>query len=262
MSATWDPRQYEQYGGLRLRPALELLERVQVDDPRQVYDLGCGVGEIARIMADRWPAAHVVGSDRSEAMLEKARDAGPTRVTWKVEDAAMWAPEAPADVIFSNAMLHWIEGHRTVFPRLAGALVKGGVLAVQMPLSWPEPSHQLMRATLADGNGGRGYGDDALRTRMGRRWVESADFYYDCLRPSCSEVDIWQTTYVQVLTGTDPVLEWVKGSGLRPVLDALDGEERDGFLEEYASRLREAYPTRAGGETLYPFPRLFIVARR
>jgi len=262
MSTSWDPGQYGKYGGLRLRPALELLARVDVDAPENVYDLGCGVGEIARLMADRWPGARVVGSDRSDAMLEKARAAGPSRVHWQVDDAAAWEPDTPADVIFSNAMLHWIEGHAALFPRLANALRVGGVLAVQMPLSWSEPSHRLIRETLADGNHGRGYGSPALRARMGRRWVENADFYYDCLRPICSEIDIWETRYVQVLSGADPVLAWVKGTGLRPVLDELDGAELDGFLDEYAARLREAYPERPGGETLYPFPRLFLVARR
>ena len=119
-----------------------------------------------------------------------------------------------------------------------------------------------MRETLATGNSGQGYGADELRARMGRRWVEDADFYYDHLRPHCGEVDIWETRYVQILEGEDPVLEWVKGSGLRPVLDALEGVEREGFLSEYASRLREAYPRRSRGETLFPFARLFIVARR
>lgn len=261
-STTWDPRQYKHYGGLRLRPALELFERVDVERPTAVYDLGCGVGEIARLMTERWPEAEVVGSDSSEAMIEKARAGGESRVTWQVDDASTWAPPKPADVIFSNAMLHWIPGHDELFPRLVRHLRPGGVLAAQMPLSWPEPSHRLIRETLQGGNGGRGYGDATLRERMDRRWVEDAAFYYDLLRPLCSEVDIWETRYVQVLEGDDPVLEWVKGTGLRPVLDALDGSEKESFLADYGARLRAAYPKRAGGETLYPFPRLFLVVRR
>lgn len=262
MSTSWDPRQYKHYGGLRLRPALELFERIDVDGPRNVYDLGCGVGEIARLMADRWPDAQVVGSDSSEAMIEKARAAGESRVRWTVEDASKWSAPQPADVIYANAMLHWLPGHDTIFPHLCEQLRPGGVLAVQMPLSWPEPSHRLMRETLAAGNAGRGYGDAALRAKMDRRWVDDADAYYDILKPRCAEIDIWETRYVQVLDGEDPVLEWVKGSGLRPILDALEGSELEGFLAEYGARLREAYPRRAAGETLYPFPRLFIVARR
>ena len=262
MATTWDPTQYDRYGDHRLRPALELLGRVHVESPRTVFDLGCGAGEIARIMAERWPDASVVGCDSSEAMLAKARAAGPSRVSWQVQDARTWQPGEPADVVYSNAMLHWIEGHDTLFPRLVRSLRAGGVLAVQMPLSWPEPSHRLMREILAEGNGGRGYGDDALRAQLGRRWVEDAEVYYDLLRPLCSQIDIWETRYVQELRGADPVLEWVKGSGLRPVLDALHGDELDGFLSEYRGQLREAYPRRSGGETLYPFPRLFVVVRR
>lgn len=262
MGTSWDPRQYKHYGGLRLRPALELFERIDVDRPRRVYDLGCGVGEIARLMAERWPDAQVVGSDSSAAMIEKARAAGASRVQWVVEDAATWAAPQPVDVIYSNAMLHWLPRHDTVFPRLVEQLRPGGVLAVQMPLSWPEPSHRLMRETLAAGNGGKGYGDATLREQMDRRWVDDADAYYDLLKSRCSEIDIWETRYLQVLEGEDPVLEWVKGTGLRPILDALQDAELEGFLAEYAARLREAYPPRAGGETLYPFPRLFLVARR
>lgn len=262
MGTTWDPGQYQRYGGHRLRPALELLERIEIEAPRVVYDLGCGAGEIARIMAERWPEAHVFGVDSSEAMVAKARAAGPSRVEWRVEDAATFSPDEPVDVLYSNAMLHWIPEHREIFPHLAGTLRAGGVLAVQMPLSWPEPSHRLLRETLAHGNGGRGYGTDALRARVGRRWVEDADVYYDLLRPLCGDIDVWETRYLQVLAGADPVLEWVKGSGLRPVLDALDGDACESFLAEYSERLRQAYPPRSGGETLYPFPRLFLVARR
>lgn len=262
MSTTWDPGQYARYGGLRLRPALELLSRVEIDDPKLVYDLGCGGGEIARILADRWPDADVVGSDSSEDMLAKARSAGPSRVRWERQDVATWAPPSSIDLLYSNAMLHWVEPHREIFPRLVAGLRAGGVLAVQMPLSWDEPSHRLMRETLSDGNSGRGYGDDALRARMGRRWVEDPDFYYDLLAPLCSEVDLWQTRYFQVLEGDDPVLEWVKGTGLRPILDALGEGDREAFLTDYGARLREAYPKRSAGETLFPFPRLFLVARR
>ena len=262
LSTAWDPSQYARFGGLRLRPALELLARVDLEEPRIVYDLGCGGGEVARILAERWPEADVVGSDSSEEMLAKARAAGPSRVRWERQDVRTWAPPDPADLIYSNAMLHWVENHEEVLPRLAQALRTGGVLAVQMPLSWPEPSHRLMRETLADGNGGRGFGDDVLRSQMARRWVEDTDAYYDWLAPFCSEIDVWETRYFQVLTGDDPVLEWVKGTGLRPILEGLAGDERAAFLAEYAERLRTAYPRRAGGETLFPFPRLFLVARR
>ena len=255
-ASAWDPGQYARFGGHRLRPALELLARIDHPSPRLIYDLGCGAGEIARLMAERWPDATVIGNDLSPEMLAKAA-AGPGRVRWEQADLRDWAPEAPPDVIYSNAALHWLAGHEALFPRLAGFLAPGGVLAVQMPLSWDEPSHRLMRATLAD----LGLGDAGLREELDRRWVADPEVYYDLLRPHARELDIWVTRYLQVLESEDPVLEWVKGTGLRPVLAALGDAARDRFLTDYRRRLAEAYPRRAGGETLFPFPRLFIVAR-
>lgn len=254
-SGTWDPGQYSRFGDHRLRPALELFGRIDRDAPTPAVDLGCGAGEIARLMAERWPAAEVIGMDSSAEMLAKARKA-PSRVTWQRADIADWAPPRPADILYSNAALHWLPDHAALFPRLFGMLAPGGVLAVQMPLSWPEPSHRTLRQVLADLD----LGGPDLRAAMGRRWVLDADFYYDLLQPIAAGIDIWETRYWQVLQGDDPVLEWVKGSALRPVLDALSPEEQARFLGEYGSRLRDLYPRRSGGETLFPFPRLFIVA--
>lgn len=255
--AAWDPAQYARFGGHRLRPALELLARVDHPGPTRVYDIGCGGGEIARLMAERWPEAEVVGTDLSPEMLAKAQAAGPSRVRWELADVRTWTPPGPADILFSNAVLHWVDGHDALFPRLAGHLAPDGVLAVQMPLSWDEPSHQLMRRTLADLD----LGTPALRASLDRRWVADPEHYYGLLRPHVRTLDVWVTRYLQVLEGDDPVLEWVKGTGLRPVLAALEGEARERFLAEYRRRLAAAYPKRPDGETLFPFPRLFIVAR-
>ena len=252
----WDPRQYGRYGDLRLRPAMELLARVDHGAPRTVWDIGCGRGEIARVMAERWPTARVLGLDRSREMLDAA-EAVEANVEGVEADVAGWTPDEPADVIYANAVLHWIAGHDSLFPRLMESLAPEGVLAVQMPLSWDQPSHQALRETLDEG-----FGPDELRRSVARRWVEEADWYYDLLRPLASYVDIWETRYLQILEGEDPVLEWVKGTALRPVMDALEGDELERFLEAFRARLAELYPRRPGGETLFPFARLFIVATR
>lgn len=260
-STSWSPEQYERFADHRLRPALELLARIRLDSPECVFDLGCGTGAVTRLIAERWPSARVCGIDSSAEMLREARAAAAS-VRWEKADVAGWAPDEPPDLIYSNACLHWVADHDALFPRLAGSLREGGCLAVQMPQSWAAPSHRLMRETLADGGGrGRPFGTEALRRAVGRKWVDDAAHYYALLAGCADGLDIWETEYLQVLEGEDPALEWVKGTGLRPVLDGLAGEERDAFLAEYRRRLREAYPARPDGKTLYPFRRLFIVAR-
>jgi trans-aconitate 2-methyltransferase len=256
----WDPRQYLKFSDHRLRPALELLDRVPLASPMAIYDLGCGSGEVTRIIAERWPSATVYGIDNSNEMLTQAA-AEPGKIRWINSDIRKWAPDEPPDLIYSNATLHWVEAHQELFPRLVGCLNAGGCLAVQMPLSWEAPSHRLMRETLANGGpNGEALGTEALRRAVARKWVEDAEAYYDLLVSRTSGLDIWATEYLQVLEGDNPVLEWVKGTGLRPILNGLDDKELEIFLEEYARRLRATYPVRANGRTLYPFHRLFIAA--
>lgn len=256
----WNPERYARFGDHRLRPALELLARVDLESPASIVDLGCGTGNVTRIIAERWPSAAVSGLDSSPEMLAKARSV-PSAIEWIEGRVESWEPAAPVDLVFSNATLHWVEGHRELFPRLVRFLRPGGVLAVQMPLSFGAPSHRLMRETLATGGvDGQPLGSTELRGAMDRDWVESPQTYYDVLVPHARAMDVWTTEYLQVLEGADPVLEWVKATGLRPVLSGLDDDDRARFLDVYARALRVAYPVRADGRTLYPFRRLFIVA--
>lgn len=256
----WDPGQYLKFSDHRLRPALELLNRVPLQSPKVIYDLGCGSGHVTQIISERWPSATVYGLDNSKEMLSRAA-ANPGKVQWLEADIGTWSPDKPVDLLYSNATLHWLERHQDLLLRLIGFLKPGGCLAIQMPLSWGMPSHRLMRETLADGGfAGRALGTEELRQAVARKWVEDADVYYDLLVDSCQNLDIWETEYLQVLEGDDPVLEWVRGTGLRPILNSLDDKECKIFLAEYAQRLHSAYPIRASGRTLYPFRRLFIVA--
>lgn len=256
----WDPGRYARFSDHRLRPALELLDRVPEMTPALVCDLGCGAGAVSRIMRERWPDAEIVGIDNSRDMLDKAA-AGGTGIRWVEAPVETWQPEAPPDLIYSNAALHWVADHGRHFPRLLSCLRPGGCLAVQMPLSWGEPSHRLMRETLADGGaGGKAIGTQTLRDAVARKWVEDPAYYYDLLSAGSARLDIWKTEYLQLLDGDDPVFEWVSATGLRPVLNTLEGDELTQFVRDYKRRLREAYPRRPDGKTLYPFPRLFIVA--
>lgn len=212
-------------------------------------------------MKARWPDAKVTGLDNSSEMLREAAANGGD-VVWQKADIADWVPDKPVDVLYSNAALHWLPDHRRLFGRLVSHLAPGGVLAVQMPLSWSEPSHVLMRETLRTGNsGGTQLGPERLRSQMSRKWVAEPAEYYDTLSPLVESVDIWTARYLQVLSGPEPVFEWVKGTRLRPILETLEGPELEEFLIQYRKRLLEVYPPRSDGTTIYPFPRLFIVAR-
>jgi trans-aconitate 2-methyltransferase len=250
----WDPTQYLKFGDYRLRPALDLLARIEADEPAVVYDLGAGTGNVTRLLQERWPGARVTGVDDSPEMLAKARAAEPT-ISWQLADLATWAPSRPADVVYSNAALHWVAEHGRLFPALLRVLTPGGVLAVQMPNNFSAPSHTLV-ADAARSGPWRTKLEPLLRPPP----VADLGVYHDLLTPLASSLDIWETEYLHVLTGDDPVKEWVKGTWLRPLLDTLDEPERSAFEKSYAELVRVRYPSRADGRTLFPFRRLFIVA--
>ena len=253
---SWDPNQYLKFTDHRLRPALDLLAQVPLADPRSIYDLGCGPGTITRLLAERWPNARVVGIDSSADMLAKARKEAPS-VSFEQADIARWSPPAPADLLFTNATLHWLDDHAALLPRLAAQLAPGGMLAIQMPDNRTSPSHLLMDEAAAAGP----WHARLARLRPVYGSMQSPDAYYRLLAPAAAQVDIWETTYLHVLEGDNPVAEWTKGTALRPYLDALDKPERTAFLAAYAARIAAAYPKQPDGRSLLPFKRIFIVAR-
>ncbi len=264
---SWNPGQYLKFEDHRLRPALDLMGRIPLENPQVIYDLGCGAGNITRLLAGRWPHADVVGMDNSPEMLERAAteesESIPGNVRWQVGDLADWQPDASPSVLYSNAAIQWVPDHAELVPRLWNLLPPGGCLAVQAPLSWDMRSHHLMRETLENGGaGGKTVGSAQLRQAVGVRWVQDPDFYYDLLAPNAAHLDVWTTEYQHVLSGDDAVLEWVTGTGLRPILNGLEDGERETYLEEYRRRLNVEYPKRDDGVTLYPFRRLFFVAVR
>jgi trans-aconitate 2-methyltransferase len=256
--SVWDPRQYARFEAERDRAALDLLLRLPPDfHPREIWDLGCGAGQHAALLSRRHPDARVHGLDASAAMLEAARALG-ADVDWRQGDIAAWRPEAPVDLILANASLQWLPDHQPLLARLAEALAPGGVLAVQMPLAHQTRHHVLMRETAAEGPWAASLaGIDTLAALL------TPEVYYGVLARTCGSVDIWSTTYLHALTGPDAVLEWMKGTALRPYLTALgDPGLRQAYLTALAARLYVAFPPRPDGTTLLPFPRLFLVARR
>jgi trans-aconitate 2-methyltransferase len=253
--STWDPQQYLKFADYRLRPALDLLARIPLDAPAVVYDLGCGPGNITRLLTERWPGARVVGIDASAEMLARARREAPG-IAFVQADIAHWSAPEPAALVFSNSTLQWLDDHQVLLPRLIAQLAPGGILAVQMPRNHDAPSHALMWA-VAEAGPWR----SRLREARPISAVGAPDAYYRLLAPLARQVDIWETEYLHVLAGDNPVVEWTKGTGLRPFLDALDEPERGRFLADYAARIALAYPRQADGRTLLPFRRIFIVAR-
>ena len=255
----WDPEQYLLFADERARPFHDLLARVGATGARRVVDLGCGPGTLTRLLAQRWPQARVEAVDSSYDMVRRAegelRDLG-ERAVATLADIREWEPSGAVDVLVSNATLQWVPGHLELLERFAGWLAPGGWLAVQVPGNFGEPSHTLLAEVRA-----KPRWRDRL-AEIARPSVEEPVTYLAHLADLGLDVDAWETTYLQVLPGEDAVLDWMRGTGLRPVLSALpDDDQRAAFEAEYGELLRQAYPPRRFG-TVLPFRRIFLVARR
>jgi trans-aconitate 2-methyltransferase len=224
-------------------------------EPRSIYDLGCGPGNVTRMLTQRWPDAAVTGVDSSPDMLTRAEQEAPG-VAFQQADIAEWSAPKPADLLFSNATLHWLDDHKRLLPRLVAQISPGGALAVQMPCNRGSPSHLLIEATAA----AERWRHKLSRVRPVYNSVETAEEYYRIHRlPPRGR--FWETTYLHVLEGENPVAEWTKGTALRPYLDALDDQERPAFLADYAGGIADAYPRQLDGRTLLEFRRIFLIAR-
>ncbi|HCE6812405.1 TPA: trans-aconitate 2-methyltransferase [Pseudomonas aeruginosa] len=256
----WDPSAYMQFARLRQRPVVELLDHIEMHAPQRIYDLGCGTGIATELLARRWPDAELHGVDSSAEMLAEAARL-PIKASWERANLQHWCAERPGSLIFAAAVLHFIERHGSLLPRLLGQLSPGGCLAAHMP-NWRDASwYRLMLDALdSAGPAGSPLGSPALRYLMQQRNVLSLDNYYRLLAPLCAEVDIWETEHLQVVDGNDPIFDWVKVSALRPVLGELEEEDRRRFLDRYLELLHRYYPRELDGRTLFPFRRVFIVA--
>jgi trans-aconitate 2-methyltransferase len=254
----WSSRQYLMFERERTRPVRDLLGAVPAETARRVVDLGCGPGNSTEVLAARFPRADVSGLDSSADMIAAARKRLP-QVHFEIADIRAWPAAGPFDVILSNAVFQWVPGHETLFPALAGKLSERGSLAIQMPDTLGEPSHRLMRELAAQAP----WADKLAPVSGARDGLRPAQWYYELLRPHCARVDIWRTTYYHVLSGGPPaIVEWFKGSALRPFLDALDSDEQQAYLARYTELVAQAHPPASDGSVLLPFPRLFIVATR
>jgi trans-aconitate 2-methyltransferase len=282
----WDAALYQRFGGERARPFFDLLARVGAELPGYVVDMGCGPGNLTAMLAERWPLADVCGVDNSPQMIEAARQLAPAGalqsgsarsgsarsagsagsrspmtshapgLSFMLDDIRHWEPQSLPDVIICNAVLQWVPGHRELLVRWADQLADDGWLAFQVPGNFDQPSHAILRAMAASARW-----RPLLRdVELNRQSADPAD-YAELLARAGSEVDAWETTYVHILQGENPVLEWFQGTGLRPVLAVLDEDQAADFLAEYGEQVREAYPPSSFG-TILPFRRVFAVAHR
>ncbi len=253
---SWDPAQYLKFAGERLRPALDLLARIPAAAPATVVDLGCGAGNLAPLFLQRWPQAKLLGVDGSPEMLARARADFP-QASFVQADVATWRPAQPVDVLYSNATLHWLDHHDRLVPGLLESVRPGGWLAIQMPRNFDAPSHSLITEAIEQGPWRA-----KLEPHLRRKPTAEPQFYWRILQDKTASLEIWESEYLQVLKGDNPIAEFTKGSWLKQFLDRLREPERGAFEADYRSRVRAAYRAEPDGRTLFPFRRLFIVAQR
>ena len=253
MSHSWDPERYLAFADERGRPFVDLLARVAADAPGTVVDLGCGPGNLTALLAARWPGARVSGVDSSTEMVAKARAAG-SGVHYEVADLREWQADRPVDVLVTNATLQWVPGHLDLLPRLVEQVAPGGWLALQVPANFDEPSHTIRAALAAE----EPYRDHT--TGAAEPASHDPETYVAALSALGCTIDAWETTYLHLLTGDDPVFTWISGTSARPVLERLPDALREEFAEELRRRLRAAYPPQPYGVAL-PFRRVFAVAQ-
>jgi trans-aconitate 2-methyltransferase len=255
---SWSAKQYVVFEDERTRPVRDLLAALPPIDARRVIDLGCGPGNSTQVLADRYPAAQVDGIDSSQDMIDAARRRLP-RIEFSVGRVQDFAAPGPFDVILANAVFQWVPDHDVLLPNLVGKLAAHGALAVQMPDNLDGPAHRLMREIAEEGP----WAAKLAAASAARTAPAAADWYYQLLRPLCARVDLWRTTYYHPLSGgANSVVEWFKGSGLRPFIDPLSDAERGAYIERYTAAIAKAYTPLADGTVLLPFPRVFLLAIR
>lgn len=253
----WNAQQYLTFENERTRPARDLLAQVPLQQVRAAVDLGCGPGNSTELIANRYPEARVKGLDSSVEMLRKARERLP-RGAFVQGDIATWIPHEALDLVFANAVFQWVPNHQAVMSRILKALPEGAVLAVQMPANTREPALALMREVAEK----EAWAGNSALAEAPREDLPNPESYYDLLKPLCRNVEIWLTVYEHLLDGPKAIVEWFKGTSLRPFLAALDASQADDFLAEYTEKIGRYYQPRVDGRVMLRFPRLFIIATR
>jgi trans-aconitate 2-methyltransferase len=252
---SWDAELYMRFGDQRTRPAIDLADRIDVAAPRRIIDLGCGPGNSVQVLAERFPTARITGLDSSEKMIAKAREDFP-QGEWLLGSIEGWHAEEPYDLVFSNAALQWIPNHEALVRRLFAQVAEGGALAFQIPRHVDSPLRRAILEISRDAEW-----TERMDDARGALTMESPAYYYDALAETASSLDIWQTEYDHVMDDAQAIVEWIKSTGLRPFLGALESDaEEHRFVAMVSERVRAEYPRRVDGKVIFPFNRLFVVA--
>ena len=252
----WDAGTYLKFANERTQPSIDLVQRINIQNPKRIIDLGCGPGNSTEALRRRWPDAAITGLDNSQRMIDAAREACPDG-DWVVGDAGSWQAAVPFDLVFSNAMLHWLPNHAEVCTHLLRQVAPAGALAVQLPAHYDSPLHREIFEVSRDPAW-----NDRMQNARTAVTCEHPSFYYDTFGPMTSHLDLWETTYYHTVAGPEAVIEWFRGTGLRPFLEALSADERPRFEQLLLERYERTYPRRTSGQVLFPFRRLFFVAYR
>lgn len=264
-TADWSANQYLKFGNERTRAVRDLVSNIPLKAPKRIIDLGCGPGNSTAVLASRWPDAQVSGMDSSPDMLSKARASMPD-VNFVQGDLHTYQPEPDTDLLFSNAVFHWLRSEQRIptILRLLKSQKAGGVLAFQVPDNYQEPSHKAMReVALLDGPWREHFQALPADKRPDLDPIETPADWYNALIPLCEKVDVSHVLYQHVMEAPSSIVEWVKGSGLMPFLNPLPTQQvKDAYLKAYEQRLSEVYPRLADGKVMLRYPRLFVVATR
>ena len=252
----WDPNLYLKFGAERNRATTDLIAQIDLENPQRIVDLGCGPGNSTALLHARWPEADITGVDNSAEMLDEARKQHP-EWKWEQADVEQWSPATKFDLVFTNATLHWLRNHAALLPRLFAQVAPGGMFAAQIPHHGLSPAHHAIREISQQPQW-----EAKLASARERLTVHKPEFYYDVLAPLAKRVDVWVTIYHHEMAHVEGILDWLRGTGLRPYLDALLPEEQQQFKRACLARFAELFTVRADGKVLLPYPRIFFVAAR
>ncbi|HEY9167710.1 MAG TPA: methyltransferase domain-containing protein [Candidatus Kryptonia bacterium] len=253
----WNPHEYLKFAGERTRPSVDLAARIEIENPRSIIDIGCGPGNSTQVLRSRWPAAKIIGLDSSAEMIARASKDFPES-EWITADVSSYSFPTKHDIVFSNAAIQWIPDHDELLPRLMDAVSSGGVFAVQVPSDAGSPLRLALLEVSARPEWNRFVaGAEKLAA------YHDADYYYNILAPISSKFDLWETTYYHLLDFHKGLVEWYKGTGMRPFLERIPDEKmKIEFQNQILNECVKAYRIQDNGKLLYPFKRTFFIATK